>query len=146
MIDDHGAVTALREAPGLVAPLVGLRVGFLHTGAEGFHEFVGVALRRAGLAVRTHEHVTVVLAHRRSFGAAQLNLSYRMSAGASLASRSSRRKLASTIGGGPATQARTSAHRPLLSSPAPARAQTHPKRHPPHATPRPPRPPPSARA
>src|SRR5260370_8624049 len=101
MIDDHGAVTALREAPGLVAPLVGLPVGFLHTGAEGFHEFVGVALRRAGLAVRTHEHVTVGLAHRRSFGAPKLNLSYRMSSGTSHASPSSRRNLASTTGCAP---------------------------------------------
>src|SRR5437773_2379475 len=43
-----------------------------------------------------------------------------MSAGGSRASRSSRRRLASTIGGGPATHARTPAKRPAIRSPATA--------------------------
>src|SRR2546425_12221146 len=43
-----------------------------------------------------------------------------MSAGGSRASRNSRRRLASTIGGGPATHARTPAKRPAIRSPATA--------------------------
>src|SRR6266567_1570843 len=43
-----------------------------------------------------------------------------MSEGASRASRRSRRRLASTIGGGPATYARTSVNRPFIFSPATA--------------------------
>src|SRR2546430_9718517 len=43
-----------------------------------------------------------------------------MSAGGSRASRNSRRRLASTIGGGPATHALTPAKRPAIRSPATA--------------------------
>src|SRR4029453_18335571 len=41
----------------------------LHAAAERFHERLHVALGRTGLAARTHEHVSVVLAHRGSSSA-----------------------------------------------------------------------------
>ena len=73
--DDHGSVAALREAPRLVDPHGALKIRLLHAGAKSLHVLLGVGLQGAGLAARTHEHVTVVLAHASLLGRAQLNLS-----------------------------------------------------------------------
>src|ERR1700730_197580 len=65
---DHGAVTALREAAGLVDAYGTLLARLTSSVSEDLHETLGVALGRAGLTARADEHVTLVLAHRRSFG------------------------------------------------------------------------------
>src|SRR3984893_15371266 len=65
---DHGAVTALGEAAGLVDAYGALLARLTSSVPEDLHETLGVALGRAGLTARADEHVTLVLAHRRSFG------------------------------------------------------------------------------
>src|SRR6185295_15565989 len=57
--DHHGAVAALREAAGLVDAHLRVGLGAPYTVAEGLHESLHVALGRAGLTARTHEHVPV---------------------------------------------------------------------------------------
>src|SRR5216684_4054587 len=66
--DDHGAVTALGEAAGLVDAYGALPARLTSSVPEDLHETLGVALGRAGFTARADEHVTLVLAHRRSFG------------------------------------------------------------------------------
>ena len=65
---DHGAVTTLGEAAGLVDAYGALLARLTSSVPEDLHETLGVALGRAGFTARADEHVTLVLAHRRSFG------------------------------------------------------------------------------
>jgi hypothetical protein len=64
--DDHGAMAALGEAAGLVDAHLDLLAGLSSRVPENLHVFLSIALRRAGLTARTHEHVTIVLAHHGS--------------------------------------------------------------------------------
>src|SRR5207247_1048945 len=61
---DHGAVTTLGEAAGLVDAYGALFARLTSSVPEDLHETLGVALGRAGFTARADEHVTLVLAHR----------------------------------------------------------------------------------
>src|SRR5206468_10774187 len=61
--DHHRAVTALREAAGLVDPDVGLEPGLHRLVAEKFHVLLDVALGGARVAGRAHEDVSLLLSH-----------------------------------------------------------------------------------
>src|SRR5262245_27148722 len=70
--DDHGTVTALREAAGLVDADVLLAPRLDHLAAQILHELLDVATRRAVLAAGAYEDVGLVLAHQAPAPAAAL--------------------------------------------------------------------------
>src|SRR5262245_47093241 len=60
---DHGTVTALREAARLVDADLDVATRGGHAGPEGLDELLDIALGGAGVALGTHEDVTLVLSH-----------------------------------------------------------------------------------
>ena len=64
----HGHHQIVRHQVGIVENDLDLLAGLLNAGPQGLHIPLHVALLRAGITARAHEDVTLVLAHRRSFG------------------------------------------------------------------------------